>query len=109
VSGAPIDHVALVVLRALGSVTADGLSEQAQAELDALVSGQVVKTGLAERGTQTGDPSVAGPNTRSGAAATGPAATAVNGPDFLPTGNSARSVPTRRGDRIGTTDAPSRI
>ena len=37
VSGAPIDHVALVVLRAVGSLTADGLSEQAQAELDALL------------------------------------------------------------------------
>ena len=36
-SGAPIDHVALVVLRAVGSLTADGLSEQAQAELDALL------------------------------------------------------------------------
>ena len=36
-SGAPIDHVALVVLRAVGSLTADGLSEEAQAELDALL------------------------------------------------------------------------
>ena len=36
-SGAPIDYVALVVLRAVGSVTADGLSEQAQAELEALL------------------------------------------------------------------------
>jgi len=63
-SGAPIDYVALVVLRAVGSLTADGLSEQARAELEALVSGQVVKTGLTERGAQTGDLSVAGPNTR---------------------------------------------
>ena len=53
VSAAPIDRVAMVVLRALGSVTADGLSEQARAELEALVSGQVVKTELTERGAQT--------------------------------------------------------
>lgn len=32
-SAARIDHVALVVLRAVGSLTAVGLSEQAQAEL----------------------------------------------------------------------------
>jgi len=64
VSAAPIDRVAMVVLRAMGSLTADGLSEQARAELEALVSGQVVKTGLTERGAQTGDLSVAGPNTR---------------------------------------------